>query len=191
MATPRRIVVVGTTGSGKSTLAQTLATALSMPHVELDALFWDPNWQPAAPGTFRERTARALAGECWVVDGNYSVIRDLIWDRAEMVVWLDYSLPVILTRLTRRTFWRLATRAELWNGNRERLRATLLTRDSILVWALTTYHRRRRDYTRLLAQPEYAHLTVAQLRSPRATQQWLGGLGLQDPNKAVLTSVIE
>lgn len=81
MTTLRRIVVVGTTGSGKSTLARTLAQRLNVPHVELDALHWEPNWRQAAPPVFRERTAHALAGEGWVVDGNYSVVRDLTWSR--------------------------------------------------------------------------------------------------------------
>ena len=193
MTTLRRIVVVGTTGSGKSTLARTLAQRLHVPHVELDALHWEPNWQQASPPVFRERTAQALAGDAWIVDGNYSVVRDLTWGRADTIVWLDYSLPVILARLTRRTFWRLATRVELWNGNRERLRATLLTRDSILVWALTTYRRRKRDYTRMLTppQPNFAHLTVVHLRSPRATRRWLAELPLPTPNKTAAPGVIE
>lgn len=191
MATLRRIVVVGTTGSGKTTLARTLAQRLNAPHVELDALHWEPDWQPASPATFRERTAQALAGEDWIVDGNYSRVRDITWDRADTLVWLDYALPLILARLTRRTILRLATRVELWNGNRERLRATLLTRDSILVWALTTYRRHKRDYARLLAQPEYAHLTVVRLCSPRATRRWLAGLRLPDPNMAAAAGMIE
>jgi adenylate kinase family enzyme len=182
VATLRRVVVVGTTGSGKTTLARTLAQRLNAPHVELDALHWEPNWQPASSGIFRERTAQALVGESWVVDGNYSLVRDITWERADTIVWLDYALPLILARLTRRTFWRIATRVELWNGNHERLRATLLTRDSILVWALTTYRRRKRDYSSMQSEPRYAHLAVVRLRSPRAARQWLAAVRLPTPN---------
>ena len=39
-----RIVVVGTSGVGKTTLAKDIAAALAIPHVELDALHWDPGW---------------------------------------------------------------------------------------------------------------------------------------------------
>ena len=176
MSTLTRIVVVGTSGSGKTTMARQLAARLGLRHVELDALFWDANWTPAPPAVLRERTLAALPDDSWVVDGNYSQLRDILWGRASAVVWLDYSLPVILARVTRRTFSRMVTREMLWNGNRERLRATLFSRESILLWALTTYRRNRRTYATLLAQPEYQRLTVVHLRSPRAADEWLGRL---------------
>lgn len=172
----RRIVVVGTTGSGKTTLARRLAGRLGLPHVELDALYWDPDWTPAPTEVFRERTAHALAVDACVVDGNYQAVRDIIWRRAEMVVWLDYSLPVIMRRLAGRTFRRLLTREELWNGNHERWRDHFLSRDSLFLWALQTYRRRRREFPVLLKRPEYAHLQVVRLRSPGAAQRWLAGL---------------
>ena len=172
----RRIAVVGTTGSGKTTLAHRLAQRLGVPHVELDALHWGPGWTPARPDIFRERAAQALCGDAWVVDGNYSKVRDIVWSRADTVVWLDYALPVVMGRLVWRTFRRIVTREELWSGNRERLWAQLFTSDSILLWALRTYWRRRREYPVLFRQPEYAHLTVVHLRSPRTARAWLSSL---------------
>ena len=173
----RRINVVGTTGSGKTTTARQLAERLGILHVEMDALNWGPGWTAAAPEVLRERTAQALVGEAWVVDGNYSSARNVVWGRADTVVWLDYSLLVIMTQLLRRTVRRVATREELWSGNRERFWNNFFTRDSILWWGLTTYRRRRREYPALLARPEYAHLAVVHLRSPRATRKWLAGIG--------------
>jgi adenylate kinase family enzyme len=168
-----RITVVGTTGTGKTTLAQRLAQHLEIPHVELDALHWGPDWAAVPTAVFRERTAQVLSGDQWVVDGNYGKVRDIVWSRANTVVWLDYALPVIMWRLVRRTFRRIVTREELWNGNREGVRGTFLSGDSILLWALRTYRRRRREYPALFASPEYAHLKVVRLRSPWATEDWL------------------
>jgi adenylate kinase family enzyme len=173
---PRRVAVVGTTGSGKSTLASALARHMGVPYVELDALHWAPNWTEVPNELFRERAAEALMGDAWVTDGNYSAVRDIVWSRAEMVIWLDYTLPTILWRLTRRTFRRVVTREELWHGNRESVRTWLFSRDSLYVWALQTYRRRRREYPLLLAKPEHAHLKVLHFRSPSAANAWLRGL---------------
>lgn len=174
-ATPamKRVVVVGTSGSGKTTLARQLASILDITAVELDALHWEANWTPASPSVLRERVDAALRGESWVVDGNYSKLRDLTWGRADTVVWLDYSLRVVMTRVIRRTFTRAFRKVELWNGNRERLSNAVFSKDSILLWALQTHGRNRREYARLIGQDEYAHLNVVRLSSPGATRLWL------------------
>lgn len=172
----RRIVVVGTSGSGKTTLAHQLGALLSIPAVELDALHWEPNWTPASLPVLRERVELALRGEAWVVDGNYNKLRDLTWERADTIVWLDYSLAVIMARLMRRTFTRVFSGEELWNGNRERLGNALFSKDSILLWALQTYQKNRCLYSELASQPEYAHLSFVRLRSPRATRAWLADI---------------
>ena len=177
----RRIVVVGTTGSGKTTLARQLAQRLAIPHVELDALHWGPGWTPAPPDLFRQRAAQALSGETWVTDGNYHVVRDIVWSRADTVVWLDYALPVILAQLFRRTVRRIVTREVLWNENRERFRDQFLSRDSLFLWVFRTYRRRRIEYPLLLQQPAHAHLAVIRLPSPPATRTWLSHLD-ESPN---------
>ena len=84
-----RVVVVGATGSGKSIFAQRLAARLGAEYVELDELFWEADWTEAAPDVFRARVERATAGPRWVVAGNYGRVRDLLWPRADTVVWLD------------------------------------------------------------------------------------------------------
>lgn len=173
-------MVVGTTGSGKTTLATQLARRLGVKHVELDALHWDPNWTEAPLEVFRERVSDALSGDVWVTDGNYRKVRDLVWGRADTVVWLDYPAWVIFGRLFARTMRRAFTREELWNGNRESFRGALLSRDSLLLWALKTYRRHRREYPLLFAQPEHQHLTVIRLASPRITKRWLAQITLPD-----------
>lgn len=177
----RRIVVVGTTGSGKTTLARAIAGRLGVPHVELDALHWEANWTEAPTDVLRDRLTRAVGGAAWVVDGNYSKVRELFWSRADTVVWLDYSLPVILWQLACRTLKRAVTREALWSGNRERLTTALFRRDSIILWALKTYRKYREEYPILFGRPEHAHLTVVRLRSPHATRAWLAGLCAHSP----------
>jgi adenylate kinase family enzyme len=145
--------------------------------VELDALHWEPNWTMAALETFRARVAAAVSGEAWVVEGNYAKVRDLVWPRAESLVWLDYPLWLIMGRLTRRMISRVATRELLWGTNRERLRDHLLSKDSLFLWALKTQPRYRREFPELLAQPQHAHLQLIRLTSPSKTMAWLTDAG--------------
>ncbi|MBD2113801.1 MULTISPECIES: AAA family ATPase [Cyanophyceae] len=169
----RRIAIVGTTGSGKTTLARRVAQRCLIPHIELDALQWEPNWTPAEPQVFRDRVRLALSGDRWVVDGNYSAVRDIVWQRADTVVLLDYPFGLVLRRLLRRTWRRSLYQEELWNGNRETFRQSFFSRDSILVWLLRTYWKKRKQYPVLFQQSEYAHLSTVHLRSPKAAEQWL------------------
>ena len=171
----QRISVVGTSGSGKTTLARQISQRLAIAHVELDALHHEPNWTEAPTEVFRQRVERSLSCDRWVVDGNYSKVRDVVWSRADTVVWLDYSLPVTMGRVVRRTFRRVVTQEELWNGNRETWQM-MFSRDSIILWALTTYRKNRQQYSILLSQPEYSHLKVVHLRSLKTTQAWLKNL---------------
>jgi adenylate kinase family enzyme len=180
-APPRRIAVVGTAGSGKTTLARRLAQRLGVPHIELDALHWEAGWTPVPTEVFRARVSRALDGDAWTTDGNYSVVRDIIWTRADTVAWLDYAWAIVIGRVTWRTLQRSATREELWNGNRERLWEGFFGRDSIVWWALRTYHRKKREYPVLFRQPEFAHLSVVRLGSPRNAREWLASVPSMHP----------
>ncbi len=172
----QRINVVGTTGSGKTTVARAIAERLGLRHIELDALFWKPNWGETPDDEFLPAVDEATRGDRWVLDGNYSRTRPIVWPRADTIVWLDYRFPTVFWQLLRRTVRRAATREELWDGCRERLRVSFFSRDSILLWCLQTYWRRRRTYPELFARPEHAHLKVVYLRSPREAAAWLRGL---------------
>lgn len=176
-ATMRRISVVGSTGSGKTTFARELAAILRVPHVELDALNWGPAWTMVPAKVFQERVDEATSAEGWVVDGNYGGqgAREIVWDRADTVVWLDFSLAVILARLFRRTNARIRSGGELWpgTGNRETVRGAYLSPSSLYVWALKTYRRRRRQNRELLALPQYARLRVVHFTKPADADRWL------------------
>ena len=169
-------MVIGTTGSGKTTLARELSHLLGAPHVELDALHWEPNWTPAETDVFRRRVSEALEGERWVVDGGYSKVRDLIWPIATDIVSLDYGLALKTWRLFWRTLRRSITGEELWNGNRERFRTGFLSRDSLFIWLLKTHWSRRRLFPEAFARPEHAHLRVVHLRSLHQTRRWLAAV---------------
>ncbi len=171
----KRISVVGTSGSGKTTLARKISQHLKIPHVELDAIHNQPNWTEAPLEIFRQRVEEAVSGDSWVVDGNYSKVRDIVWNRADMVVWLDYLLPLIMKQIVSRTLKRVVTQEELWNGNRENW-VIFFSKNSMPLWVLQTYKKNQKEYSMLLSKPEYSNLKVVHLLSPRTTQSWLSNL---------------
>jgi adenylate kinase family enzyme len=174
----KRVIVIGVTSSGKSTLAEQLSKRFGLNFIELDALHWEPDWHEAPLEIFRARVKRATQAERWIVAGNYSIARDLIWPRAEAVIWLDYPFLTVLWQLTRRTFHRWWTRELLWGTNRERLwtHFKLWSKESLYHWLFRTYWRRKGEYPKLLYQPEHQHLKVIRFKHPKETLAWMESL---------------
>ncbi len=115
-----RLAIIGPSGSGKSTLAAELARTAGLRHVELDALYHGPNWEPCSIEVLRERVAAATAGDDWVTDSTYhTLLGDFVVERADMLVWLDLPARLVMWRLLRRTHVRNRDKVELWNGNVE------------------------------------------------------------------------
>lgn len=144
----RRISVVGCSGAGKTTLARRLAQQLGYRHVELDALYHQPNWQPLPKEQFQQMTGEALQGDNWIAEGNYSAVRPQVLERSDMVIWLDLPRAAVMRQLVPRTLKRLALRQTLWNGNRERWGNLfkLTPEHSILAWAWTRHAVYRQRY---------------------------------------------
>lgn len=167
----QRIAIIGSTGSGKSTLANALSAKLGLKHTELDTLHWLPGWQERDDAAFRELVDAATGGTGWVIDGGYSKVRDLVWGRADTIIWLDYSFARTAWRLTRRTFLRNVRGDPCCNGNRESLWRSLGP-ESILLWLLKTYWLNRQRFP--IALEAYGRQrTVVRLSSPGQTRQWL------------------
>jgi predicted kinase len=171
----QRILVLGRTGSGKTTLAGQLAAALGVPHVELDALYFGANFSTVPLPVLRERTSAAIAAERWVTDGNKSAVRDLVWPRADTVIWLDYPVVVSLWRLAKRALWRTSVlRAQAAGaGDKVGLSRNLVAAARGVLTALRSHMGQRREYPRMFAEPQNQHLAVLRLRSPRATRRWV------------------
>ena len=171
---PRRILVAGSAGAGKSTLAREVSARLSLPYTELDSLFHGPDWTPRE--SFRRDVEEMVAMDAWVSEWQYTPVRPLLLERAELLIALDYSRVLVMSRVVRRTLRRRLRRIELWNGNREpALRTFFRDREHIVRWAWDQFgHNRRR--MRDLEQEPPAGLIVRRFRNPRETERWLATL---------------
>jgi adenylate kinase family enzyme len=171
----RRIAVVGTSGSGKTWLGREIARRLAVPFVELDSIYHQPGWQPLPAEEFRRRVADIVAGAGWVIDGNYSAVRDVVWTRADTVIWFDLPRRVVMRQLVTRTLRRAITRAELWNGNREPLTGLFLLdpETSIIRWAWSQHASYRRRFAAASADPSYAHVDFIRIGSRAETVRLL------------------
>jgi adenylate kinase family enzyme len=159
---PRRVWVVGPTGAGKSLLADTLAGRLGVQATHLDDLHWAPGWVERPWDDLERRVAPIVAGDVWVVDGNYSRVRGRFADRVELYVWLDLPFRVTFPRVFRRAM-RRCLRGELCcNGNRETLFRTFLTRHSILLWSIRTRFTRPYGFAGEFAMRPHVRLRSAQ-----------------------------
>lgn len=159
--------MVGNSGSGKSRLARKLAAALDVPYVELDAIFHQPGWVPLPDAEFTARVEAAAAADGWVIDGNYSTVRPVVWRRADTVIWFDLPRRTVMRQVVLRTIRRAVTREELWNGNREPW-LNFFSRDpekSIIAWAWTRHGVYRDRWRAAAADPANAHLTFVRIAS--------------------------
>jgi len=188
----RRIAVYGPSGSGKSTLSRQLGETLGLPVLELDSVFHAyPNWVDLDREAFREKVSAYLAEhrDGWVLDGNYSHVRDLVLAEADTVIWLRLPFHTVYRALAWRTVSRSFQGSELWNGNRESLRQTFFSRESMLVWGIaawrshhqvvgdslrTTHHRARVYVLRSRRQVRYLHRNAAPASDTIAGHQATG-----------------
>lgn len=168
----QRIAIIGSTGAGKTTLSRQIAQQSELIAIDLDWLYWKPAWTAESIESFRASVSIALAAPKWAASGNYPRARDIIWGRADTLVWLDYPLMLSTYRLIKRSLSGLVSGNEVLPGCRETLQNTFLKRDSVLWYGLRTYRRRRDEIARDL-QNDYQHLQVMHFRNPGETAKWL------------------
>lgn len=172
-----RVVIIGVSGSGKTTLADQLSERIAAlngqpcARIEMDALWWLPNWETVELDVLRQKVAQRIQDKQWVLDGNYSSVRDLTWPAADTVVWLNYDFSLVLWRVFLRTIKRTVRREVLWGTNHESMAKAFLSRDSIIWWTISTYHRRRRTYPELLEAHGPDRVLV--FTHPKQVEGWL------------------
>ncbi len=175
-----RIAIYGPTGSGKTTLARVIAQRTGLPVIDLDTIFWQPGWTSKPLEEFRSDVAAALAAHPhgWVCSGNYHTqLGGLVLSQADTVLWLRLPFRVTFWRLLKRTVVRAWTKVPVWdvNPNRESWRQSFLSKDSILLYAITSRKGHVERTQRNLRETPH-HAQVIELRSAKAVRAFMGVL---------------
>jgi adenylate kinase family enzyme len=173
----RRIVVIGPLGAGKSTLALKLGRLLGIQVHHLDWLYWGDSWTPTPPAEWQALLDRIVAGESWIVDGNFTGSLPQRLAAADLVIYLDISPLRSTVRATRRRIlhrWRRAPGVP--GGSRPMFDAQLFR------WIWTFPRRKRPDLLEQLRQPSVADKAVI-LRNPREVKRFVRSL--RDPGPGV------
>lgn len=101
---PLRICILGNSGSGKSTLADALGKHYTISVYHLDRELLHGQFQPYPYEEQKIRHASFVAGENWVIDGNYRSLLPERAKRATHIIFLDVSRTTTLPRIIRRYF---------------------------------------------------------------------------------------
>ncbi|MDC9824731.1 AAA family ATPase [Devosia sp. ZB163] len=159
-----RIVISGPSNSGKSTLAVALARKLDVPAVHLDLLRHKPNtnWEVRPAEEFQQAHADAVAGEGWIIEGNYTSLFPPRLARATGVIYLGSEPVRGALRYFRRTLFEKGRRAGQLEGNIDRINFRML--HWILV-AQPPKHSRDRDVLRAAGLPMVELASMSELSS--------------------------
>ena len=166
----KRVLIIGSGGSGKTTFARRLAAITDLPVVHLDRLYWRAGWHATPPDEWRATVQQVIAGDRWILDGNYSGTLDIRIEASDTIVFLDIARLVCIWRVLRR---RLSNpgraRAELPVGCEERLTWEFL----MWIW---TYPARRRDAILQRLASHEGKKRVVILQSTKAIDEFFAGL---------------
>lgn len=166
----KRVLIIGNSGCGKSTLARRLAERLSLPYFPSDPFYWEDNWKPAPPKRVQQQLLKVVEQQAWVLDGNFDDHRESVWQCADCLVWLDYSLPTILSRVIARNLHWALTGQSTWSGNR----MTFQRAFSGIGHAIRSYPTKRRNYPHYIA--ELSGVVVYHFRESHQAEAWLNKL---------------
>ncbi len=173
----KKIIIVGSTSSGKSTFARKLSRKLGYSHIELDNLFWKPNWTESTDEEFFDKIISATQEDSWVLDGNYRRTNHLTWPKADTVIWLNLPLWQTLYQNISRSLKRAILKNEIWEGtgNKESF-SRMFSKDSIILWLIKTYKKNISRYNQMINDPNYSHISFHQLRSRKEIEKFLNNL---------------
>jgi adenylate kinase family enzyme len=159
-----RVAIVGCGGSGKSAMAKRLGALLDLPVTHLDAIFYDESWNPMPPAEFAAEQAKLVAGQRWLIEGNYASSLPIRLAAADTVIFLDLPAVVCLWGIVQRR-WRYRGGQHPRDGVFDRITWSFLR----YVWG---YRRNMKPKVIALAAAHGQHAKLIVLSSRKAANRF-------------------
>ncbi|MEP1871718.1 MAG: adenylate kinase [Paraglaciecola sp.] len=171
----KKVNVIGTSGSGKSHFSKRLAEALDSTYIEMDAMLWQPDWQPLDTSEFVMTIQEIISNPSFVLDGNHSKTNSVKWSVVDTIIWLDLGFWRTFTQILRRSIKRSYARSEIWagTGNKESFYRSFFSSESVIWWMLKNYWKTKSKYRNLFKEKSSSNMRLIRLRSRAEVEAFL------------------
>ena len=153
-------------------MVKRIAEEFSIPVIDIDTLRRAAGKSEVPEQVFSHLVTESVKGDMWIIDGSYTSVQDLIWSRAEAIVWLDFSFGVVLSRLIKRSLYRIFIRKKSEKPVKARNQPAG-ERAGNYLRAILTGKQRRERYFAALYNSKHTHLHIIRLTSPEDATLWL------------------
>lgn len=168
----KRTIVFGSTGVGKTTMVKRISEDFSLPGICMDSLRRDSGRSDSPEETFSRLVAENIKDDTWIMDGSYACVQDIVWPRADAIVWLDYPFWISISRLVQRCLYRIFIRKSSEKPIKARNQPAR-ERTWTYLRAILTGRKRCQQYFAALYNSNNAHLHIIRLFSPQDAELWL------------------
>lgn len=168
----KKILVIGSPGAGKSTFARRLGEKTGLKVIHLDRLYWKPNWvETADKDEWKAVLEKILAGESWIIDGNYSNTIEMRVEKCDTVIFLDMPPALCVYRVLKRfaLYRNKGNRPDMADGCEEKLDWEFI---KFIKWTWT-YPSRSKPKVEALVKRYENEKKIIRLKSNREIENFL------------------
>ncbi|MDQ4121509.1 MAG: DNA topology modulation protein [Acidobacteriota bacterium] len=163
----KRVLVIGSSGAGKSTFSRRLSEKTGLPLIHMDVLYWKPNWVETDKEEWKKILEKAMIGDAWVMDGNFSGTMPMRLEKCDTVIFLDMPRTLCVYRILKRVVtYQKGKRPDMANGCDEKFDWQFLK------WVWHYPKRSKPKVERLLAEHQNTK-TIYRLKSRKEVEQFL------------------
>lgn len=134
----KRICVVGAPGTGKTTLSKKLAKIYNLPVCHLDSFHQLPNWELRDENERDNLILEETKKEEWILDGTFTNTLLERINRADLVIFLDYTSFAALKGVIKRIIKDYGKEKSDMPGCKEKF-------DMSFILYVATYNKQRRS----------------------------------------------